>query len=208
MLAKLLLCFALFFVESFAQDHDCCIGPRFQVKTEVRALGTNLFQNVSIDYQMQALRSDEAGIFNNTQFAGTAWIFGPSSSNGEVLFWLNATDNSCSKLTYTWTESEFCTNDTSFVREDRMMIAGSVASVWYSAAADDAIVIAEHQPGPDPNACSLIQWIDNYSNTETFEVSTFWDFFPRVDPSVFTPCTPTSKADLTPIMAHLARRRF
>eukprot|EP01116_Phalansterium_solitarium_P011759 TRINITY_DN2752_c0_g1_i1.p2 TRINITY_DN2752_c0_g1~~TRINITY_DN2752_c0_g1_i1.p2 ORF type:complete len:197 (+),score=58.94 TRINITY_DN2752_c0_g1_i1:77-667(+) len=178
---------------------DCCIGNSFQIKTAMRGFGTLLSQNTTLDYNANSLRADEAGTLNNRSLAGTAWLFGPNSAYSGYGFYQDTASGYCSKFPYAWTQTQFCTNSSDFERVDKIFIADTRSTVWYSSSLDQALVIAD-------NTCTPIESISNYSSLTGFLTETYYDYFPgRINPSVFTPCTPT---DAAPEVSDLWRFAF
>lgn len=171
----------------FVAAQSCCVPTQFTISTSLRGCGSLMFQNVSIDYNAQAIRSDEAGTYSNSSVTGTAWIFGPQNPNYQnTLFWQDLSTGDCYQEPYTWGHSQFCTNGGDYEFVQAITIGATPSAIWYSPQTDNAFVAS--------NGCIPIQSIDNYSNQEAYVTETFYDFDPSPIPAtVFKPCIVTAK---------------
>jgi len=184
-------------------QQQCCIGGpdgRAMLSTDVRAPMLSVVQNITVDWVGQMLRSDEAGMSNTTGFMGTAWIFGPNSTNGAAAYYLDSESQECSTFTYTWSTTQFCTNDPDYALIENVQMADNPrVGIWYSQTKDIAVIATM-------DMCTPVQIIDQYSSVTMYTTETIYNYRDahHIDPNVFVPCKPTSKT----MPAHLVGRKL
>eukprot|EP01116_Phalansterium_solitarium_P003410 TRINITY_DN14230_c0_g1_i1.p1 TRINITY_DN14230_c0_g1~~TRINITY_DN14230_c0_g1_i1.p1 ORF type:complete len:200 (+),score=48.55 TRINITY_DN14230_c0_g1_i1:170-769(+) len=168
---------------------NCCVPDAFNISSATYSFGMRLIQSVSIDYTLQALRTEESGSSNQTKISGTSWIFGPKNPTfPNTLFYLEADTGFCFSETYNWNEEKFCVPNPDWELVDEITLAGGVpANVWFNKPNDFAMALTKQD-------CTPAQYVISESSNTNFQLTTFYDFVAGpISPSVFKPCTPTSK---------------